>query len=233
MVKCVGVIPYIHQPYFDACIGTLKLPSEDIVAIDNTKRNLGVAESWNRGIDYVSRIGADWLIIISAAMRFGEPGGLDMIEQLEKHPEANIVRFAEKHIPEQQFDRGNNPSWNDGVFYWHCTAISKKLIDEVGYFDPNFYPIYFEDTDYDLRIAKAGFKESDIIVPIDAKSVSVGHASKLAGVDSPSAPLVAYFATKWGRHPGAPQLGSYDTPFNALANSLKFFPPAHGRKWDE
>jgi hypothetical protein len=196
---------------------------------------LGVAGSWNQGIDYMKHRDADWLIIISAAMRFGKEQGRDMLAQIKAHPSADIIRFAEKEVPESQFDmenKANNPPYPK-AFYWHCTAISRDLIERVGKFDANFYPIYFEDTDYDLRIKKAGYKASDIIAPIDAKSVGTGHAVKLAGVESPSTPLVLYFAEKWGRHPSASQLGDYERPFNNKYNGLDFWPPAHGEMYDE
>lgn len=233
MTKALIVIPYVHKPYFDKCMATLD-PFLDVLPIDNTKRNLGVAESWNRGIDAVKEDSSyDWLVVCSAAMRFGSSMGNDMIRQLDAHLGDNVIRFAEDWIKEQEFERGKNPSWYEGVFYWHCTALSRVTLGAVGYFDPNFYPIYFEDTDYDLRIKKTGIYGTDIILPIDAVSKSIGHSIELAGVKSPSEPLVAYFAEKWGRHPGAPQLGSYDRPFNDPNNSLAYFPPAHGRAWNE
>lgn len=232
-MKAVGVVPYVYEPYFEEFKKTCKL--HNVFALNNIYNNKGVAESWNQGIDYMKKCDADWLVIISAAMRFGEAGGLDIIEQIEKHPHADIIRFAKKEMLEQPFSssyKAKNPPYPE-VFYWHCTAISKEVIERVGYFDPNFYPIYFEDTDYDLRIRKAGLNTADIIVPIDAESVSSGHAVTLGDVNSPSIPLIAYFATKWGRHPSAPQLGEYNRPFNDPNNSLAFFPPAQGRIWNE
>lgn len=235
MVNYVAVIPFIYPPYMQDLKLTLKLPEANVNFIDNTDVNRGVAGSWNVGIEQLKERGADWLIIISAAMRFGEPGGLDMLEQIQQHPTADIIRFAQKDVPAGHFnkdDKAANPGYPE-CFNWHCTAISSELIKQVGKFDPNFYPIYFEDTDYDLRIKKAGFNLTDFIAPIDAHSVSAGHATELGGVESPAAPLVAYFATKWGRHPAAPQLGEYDKPFNNPDNSLAFFPPARGELWDE
>lgn len=233
--RVVGVVPFVHKPYYEALKATLELPELSVMFIDNTQENLGVAGSWNRGIKFMEDTGSDWLIIMSAAMRFGHKGGLDMLEQIENHPSADIIRFAEKTISEQRFDKRNkadNPSWEAGAFYWHCTAISSEVVKQVGKFDENFYPIYFEDTDYDLRIKKAGFAISDIIAPIDARSQSIGHAAKLENIKSDSSPAIAYFATKWGRHPSAAELGEYARPFNNPENSLAFWPPARGQVWD-
>lgn len=209
---------------------------DNTLFIDNKNGpNLGVAESWNRGIDFMKEKNADWLIIMGASMRFGKHGGLDMIQELEHRLSANIVRFASKDVPIQQFNNENkarNPIFPE-AFYWHCTAISKDVVEQVGYFDPNFYPIYFEDTDYDLRIKKVGYKATDIIVPIDATDLGAGHGVQLGGVEAASSPLVAYFATKWGRHPSARGIGEYQYPFDEVYNSVKYFPPTHGRTCDE
>lgn len=234
MISYQVILPYVYQPYLDDCIVTLKLPPEHVNVVDNTIDNRGVGGSWNIGIELMKEKNCDWLIILSSAMRFGEAGGLDMIEQLEKHPDADLIHFAHKSVPEQPYIRGKSWGYADGVLGWHCTAINKRVIEAVGKFDPNFYPAYFEDIDYDLRIDKAMPSPTvKVILPIDARSESTGHGVALAGIQIPNDQLIAYFATKWGRHPNASQLGSYDRPFNDPNNSVAFFPPAHGEIWDE
>lgn len=232
MIKYQIVIPYVDEAYAEECLKTLKLPSSHILAVNNTQQNKGVAGSWNLGIDMAKARKAEWLIIISASMRFGEAGGKDMIEAVTKRPDCEVIRFAEKQVPEQNFDKLTAPTWHEGGFYWHCTAINMDTIKKVGKFDTNFYPIYFEDTDYDLRIKKAGLLP-DIIYPIDAHSTGTGAALKQADIEVDTDKLVAYFATKWGSHPNAMRLGTYDKPFDNAANGLDFFPPAHGGIYNE
>lgn len=230
MTNPLIVIPYVHKPYFDECVATLD-KRLNILVIDNTHNNLGVAESWNRGIDEMKRNNHDWLIVMGASMRFGEKGGMDMLEQIEERKYCHVLNFATIGFFTANFERGVSPGVERGNFSWHCTAIRRDVIEKVGYFDPNFFPIYFEDIDYDLRINKAFPDRNWLIVPIDATDVGVGHAAKLAGIQSPSEPLIAYFATKWGRHPSATGLGEYERPFNDNKNPVSYFPPAHGRLW--
>lgn len=233
MSKALMVVPYIYKPYFDAFFETYD-GTPELLAIDNREHNAGVAGSWDQGIDEMRKRGADWLIVCSAAMRFGTPGGSDIQEQIDAHPDADIIRFAPMTTAEVRFnpyDKAKNPPYPE-CFYWHLTAVNKRVFDRIGKFDPNFYPVYFEDTDYDLRIKKAG-NFNDIIAPIDAHSAGTGHAVQFAGVKSPSEPPIAYFAEKWGRHPSAAQLGEYNYPFNNSKNSLAFFPSAHGVAWNE
>lgn len=245
MTKVVMVLPYAHKPFYDefkVAYEAQNTPTDKmlLLPIDNTgpegttSYNAGVAESWNRGIDHIRRSGADWLIIASATIRLGKNGVSEIFSQLKRHHYAQIIHFAKKGTPEKNYHDGDNPPYNTGVFYWHLTAVRADVFDRVGYFDPNFYPIYFEDTDFDIRFNKAYPDPQRLILPVDATSEGVGHAAKLAGIKSPAEPLIAYFATKWGVHPNAVgRLGTYRYPFNDDHNSVKFFPPARGRVWNE
>jgi hypothetical protein len=231
-MKYVLVCPYAYSPYWEECLATIKLPAENILAVDNTTDNVGCNEGWNRGIDKLKEIDGDWLIVMSAAVRFGESGGKDMVEQLEKHPEAHIVHFAQKHIPEQPFVRGNSPSYAEGLLGWHLSAVRRDVIDNIGYFDPNFLAD-FGDLDYDIRVNKYYDKALWLILPVDAHGTTMNHGVKLGGAVAPAEPSIAYFATKFGVHPSAvAELGTYRRPFNKDNGSLAFFPPAHGRTWD-
>ena len=40
---------------------------------------------------------------------------------------------------------------------WSCFAILKQCVDTIGKFDENFWPVYHEDYDYMVRMARAGF----------------------------------------------------------------------------
>jgi len=52
-----------------------------------------------------------------------------------------------------------------------CLLIKKEAIETVGLFDERFYPRYYEDIDYSLRLIKAGYK---LMI---AKKVLVHHAA--------------------------------------------------------
>lgn len=213
MIKYTAVINYLYKPYLDDCLATLKLPKENILIIDGDQpSDPGLAGSINEAVDFMRHRGHDWLIIINPAMRFGEPGGLDIIEQLET-TEANFVFF--------------------GDFAWHCCAINREVFDAIGKLDPNFYPVYFEDVDFDLRYDLSFGRTNRAFLPIDAYNESMNHSVELAGKAIPTNDLIAYFATKWGKHPMASGIKSYDHPFNDKNNRLAYWPPAGGQLWNE
>jgi len=206
-MKYVIVLPSIFKPYTDDCIASMSdALKQNVLLIDNTQNNIGVTPAWNLGIDKLYEDNADWLILLSAAIRFTN-GGDDFIAELEKRAATDDVVEA------------NN------VFGWHLIAFNRRLFDKVGRFDENL-PIYFSDLDWSLRIQKAYNQENAVWdkVELGVTDMGMAHGVKFAGVVEPADPKIMYFVTKWGRHPSAWKLGSYDTPFDDPANDIKFFP---------
>lgn len=208
-MKYVVVIPSIFQPYTDACLASLKLPQENIRIIDNTTNNRGVAASWNIGVDEVLENELDWLVIMSASMRFGDAGCQDFIDQLDPNRSYGMV------------EAGNDVGW-------HLVAFHRWVLKAVGKFDENFYPAYFEDNDYSYRFQllmgrnSKYFPSVGIKVPVDCKVESIAHGIRLAGVDPSHGPrLREYFIDKWG---GEPSQEKYEHPFNDTSKSFKWWP---------
>lgn len=208
-MKYTVVLPSIYQAWTDLCLKNCKL--ENILVVDNTTENKGVAASWNLGIDNMGR--ADWLIILSAAMRFGESGGLDFIEALEK-AEDTIALEAGMGLG------------------WHMIAFHKDTIEKVGRFDANFYPAYFEDIDYGHRIRLA-FGNLDPPYwgkfMVDAGIAGWGHGLSLGQIPGRGDETKAYMLEKWGDLSGAEL---YEHPFNDPNNSIKYWPEFRGLRWD-
>jgi GT2 family glycosyltransferase len=192
------VMPFIHRPYMEECLETLRIPRENILMVDNTKENIGVAASWNKGIERMRERGCDWLILLSAAMRFGQPGMLDFIEAIS---ETNDDFLA------------CEPSHG-----WHCIAIRARVFDIVGTFDENFYPIYFEDTDFGYRCQLSGIICWGSVHGIKLESKGWSHSTKLANVKSDGERLGAFMLKKWG---GTRDHYEFKTPFNDPTRTIK------------
>jgi hypothetical protein len=207
-------MPWIWQAYRDAALSRCKL---DVFEVDNTNINLGVMRSHNLGIDEMHRVDADWLLILSAAVRFGPNGGLDFIKALETtHAEAHIVNCV-------------------GLFGWHLMAFRRDLIDTVGRWDENFYPYGFDDNDMAIRIRK-GMPHANWwgVTGTEISDTTMGHSIKLAKVHSPANPLLEYFAAKWGQEPHGQEFETFnDHPFNDPVNPIGYWPPIHGAEWDK
>jgi len=202
-MKYVVCLPFRVQLFRDKFMAGCKL--ENVLEIDNTVNNLGVMASHNLGVKKMYEDDADWLIIASAAIRFGDKGGLDFIEYLE-NTNAHVVEAF-------------------GVYGWHLIAFKKELIDIVGEWDENFTPYGYDDIDYSIRIQKA---VKDLVWDkerFNVRDTIMGHSIKMGGVQSDDNRLHQYFYNKWGIYPGEGTLDQcYDTPFNIPDASIKYYP---------
>lgn len=231
-MKYAICVPFAYKPYFDEFKATLKLPENNCLFVDDTDPvgGIGIMKAHNMGIDFARDfIEADYLIIMSAGIRFGEKGGLDFLKVIEDHPELLVINGAGTW-----FDEGED-EFKTQALGWHLTAFKMDVFNAIGRWDENFSPYGFDDVDLTLRMKKYFGTEYKVdTFPVDMSHASTSHSIQLAKVEAPSAPRIAYFVEKWGRHPGAWQWDGWAYPFNNPDNNLAFWPPApNGGKWDD
>lgn len=187
----VVVIPSIWHPYTNDCL--LSCAMDNILVIDNTETNIGVAASWNIGLKEMIDENYDWCIFMSAAMRFGPEGGLDFIHHLKHYTNDSDAPFVEMNL-----------------VGWHLIAVSRQIVESIGYIDETYFS-YFEDNDYAYRSFLHRGKFGWPRVDCDASLMMNGHAIKLAGVKGNTKRQTDYYQKKWGSYPGHE---SYKHPFN-------------------
>jgi len=105
--------------------------------------NLGVASSWNLGIKMLP-FESRWYIT-SADCVFA-PGDLELLQTAKR----DALTLCDKFPHYQTF------------------AIGDEVVNKVGLFDEALHPIYFEDNDYERRIAYAGLR-------VDRLPLQLGH----------------------------------------------------------
>ena len=206
-MKYQVVLPYAFKQYRDECMSTCKL--ENVFEVDNTVNNIGIMRSHNMGIDLMKNNDADWLIILSAAVRFGRQGGLDFVEYLEKAKGHLVVEAS-------------------GVYGWHLIAFSRGLVEKVGRWDENFTPYGYDDLDYSWRIQKAfGLEMRSQLwnkVHVSVGDMGMAHSIHRGGiVTQRDAELRDYYTRKWGGMSGKE---TYSFPFNDPLARLDFWPKA-------
>lgn len=204
MTGLLAVLPVISHDTADICIGSLLEPGnasglhpDEILIVDNTiggtagryglrthrdvdGHNLGVARAWNVGAREVLDRDLDYLVLMSASMRFGPELHTTWRRQMETFWGAKVIE-ADGHS-------------------WHLIALHRTCFEQVGLFDENFYPAYFESIDWCYRLRMIGWEQGFIRVWVNA--LSQGSALHNQIVSTPARPLLDYYAEKWGGKKG-------------------------------
>lgn len=233
-MRFLAVLPVIAPHTAVPCIESMLAPSSslglaprEILIVDNTRtgevptwgvvddrcryyrdpdgHNLGVARSWNVGARIVLAEQLDWLVIVSASMLFGPDLHTTFREQVERHPDEQIVEST-----------GNS---------WHLIAIARWTLEAVGLFDENFYPGYEESICWGYRQRLLGL-EAKGWPRVWSNCMSQGYAMHVdrntwEAPSCPAKPLQAYYETKWGGPKGEER---FTTPFNRDDVGLDWWP---------
>ena len=150
-------IPILNRPdLLRECVASIDYPAEVLVvnnnarnenfarqiggmaselgfAVSHQSRNLGVSASWNLIIRSGLAQGYEWVFIGSNDTVL-HPGSLSAAVKMQK---------------------------DSGTRVWHLSAwnfflVNRQTIEDIGWFDENFYPAYKEDQDYSYRCHLAG-----------------------------------------------------------------------------
>lgn len=101
--------------------------------------NPGAAKGFNFGIDSMQSNNESFVLILNYDIEF-YPGVLKRL-----HHDVQQV-YHHNHT----FGLGMTALCCGGA--WSAIVVTKRLVDEIGHFDENFYPGYFEDDDYAIRV---------------------------------------------------------------------------------
>lgn len=213
------LIPAISEDRLDLCLRSMRINPRDIIVVDNsakglslpfpvgkricTGRNLGVARAWNIGIREVLNSDEETLTICSQSVVFGRDGARNLKNMLGDEWGAEYVGLG-----------------------WHLNTFSRQFLETFGFFDENFYPAYFEDTDALYRMGLLDMpspRENGRTRPyydIKAECV-VGGALRDGKATVHMGSLEMYYVSKWGGKQGEEK---YVTPFNHPEAPINWWP---------
>jgi len=180
--------------------------------------NLGLGASWNLGMRRMMEDQDDFVIILSASAVFDKP----------------VQWFVEAILRQEENEKMCRYICSSSASL-HCFAHTKLGVEMGGYFDENFWPIYYEDTDYSHRskfngvghrVAKAGERStintqsSSLVKCLGQEDVVHSYGASVACNTDPDLLSLhqhnchrwsTYYVAKWGGNHGSEQ---YCTPFN-------------------
>lgn len=173
--------------------------------------NRGMAVSLNEGFIHAQRLGAQVAMMMTDDILAGSGDIQHLAEAILDRPECAWIDgncFVEvvKRWEPSQLD---------------CSALSLRAFEHIGYFDRNFWPINFEDTDWKRRATLAGFTHATLP---DTHFVHREFNKQIATQAEKDERAVGfgktrdYYTAKWGGDQGAERFGS---PFNEPVFDLK------------
>jgi GT2 family glycosyltransferase len=152
------------------------------------EKNLGVAGSWNMIMDYAKKVEGTHVLMLNDDVYLGKS------EQEVNH----IINLWK-------------PEFLCTELNWCSFILSLEAYEKIGAFDENFYPAYYEDTDYTYRLQLAGMSKLDT----EFLKPEVFRTSKSGEKDKTLYDRIfecrKYYIEKWG---GAPSEEKFTTPFN-------------------
>lgn len=209
------IVPVLNKfDLFTELMATVDYPVQPII-MDNWKKNRGVSGAWNEGMKRSLQYGNNYAIIANDDITFP----VDTIKELY-----DTIRYTKAVIVSPNQNR-YEPGFKlvHGADFFCFIVDIKQLIENVGWFDENFFPAYFEDNDMHRRIRLAGLK--NYIRP-DLTVHHVGSATQNHDPESPVTNNEAwdhnqnYYISKWG---GMPEKETYTHPFNDMNKNLNYW----------
>ena len=118
------------------------------------RRNRGLAISWNDAIVASMADGCEAFLLVNDDLFF-YPGGYEtfvdrVVAASEQEPDVLFVTSLGR-------ESGTSPLAGQIVPQsFACGAMLRRCIDQLGFFDENFIPAYYEDMDYHARLDRSG-----------------------------------------------------------------------------
>ena len=192
---------FLHSNRHDVVASCFDMQREyENVRWYNYQTNRGNGRSCNDGIEMALKEDADAILILNDDLTLTWDDFKRLAEGCLEHPEAGLITCNGYNVSAQLY--------HDLTFC--CFGINRRAIEQVGFFDQNFHPTYFDDTDYKRRCALLGVKTHNIG---DTQVVHQGSTTiRAVPFLQKTFPLnQAYYEKKHGGPPGSE---TFVFPFN-------------------
>lgn len=219
------IVPTLNR--FDLFVNmmqTVDYPIRPYIINNSKNGNIGVAASWNEGISRALNDGYEYAIIANDDIEF-LPNTIQCLVNDIQAIDAITISTNSILIGRDIDFFFKRDGFMSGSSYSCFIMNIKRAVEEIGLFDQNFHPAYYEDTDMKYRIALAGSNE---YVDTEIGIIHHGSATGAAVVSNDRwNELREYYKSKWG---GYPLEEIWTHPYNDESKSIKYW---HGMPNDE
>lgn len=84
---------------------------------------------------------------------------------------------------------------------WALFGQRPEVAERIGFYDERFFPAYYEDTDYHVRLVEAGIPIRDNVLSEPIHHVQWASAESVQKVNAICQKSYETFVEKWGAHP--------------------------------
>lgn len=155
MIPVLGFCTLKRFDLADLLVKSIDYPVEHMVIIDNSgtgsyqpPQNDWVKNVWVLPMPFGLGLTGAWNLIVKATPY--APYWLLVNDDAEFAPGA-LEKIAKEADPATISFMSINTKWS-------CIALGEEVVAKVGLYDERFYPLYFDDNDYERRITNAGFE---------------------------------------------------------------------------
>lgn len=223
------VIPVLSQFQMATdCVSSLKskYDIETFIIPNYRDPRPSLSDSWNEGISAAAKKWCDYVLIVNDDTVLA-PWTIDHLVDFMRARGSNGMQdwalITGKDVRHSVFSAHHMLTMEAPEFKprevqqnpdFACFMLMPELIEDIGWFDTNFKPAYFEDNDYNMRITTAGFKSGFLH---SAWFYHYGSQTQNnTGNESVVTPPLfeanrSYYIDKWG---GAPGQEKFTMPFN-------------------
>lgn len=178
-----------------------------------------LSAAWNKGAKEAFAEDCDFALICNDDILFAPDCIDNMVEEFERLQSENVIMVTPNNIwgelqpnkyailnyslpDDHQTTVADHPNYS-------CMLIGSDFFEEVGEFDENFNPAWFEDNDSHRRIGLAGKRA---ITSTACPTVHLGGVTtSLLPVPASSGVSRDHYITKWGGLPGQEK---WEHPYN-------------------
>lgn len=190
-----------------------------------------VAKAWNDGIEKAGELGCDYVLVLNDDLVLKSNAIDRLVAFAQAHQEACLWSMGTHDTLETLEDAPEDETFEEHPHY-AAFMVKPSILSEVGLFDENLVPAYFDDSDHHARIALANKKA---YVYGGARCFHFGSrtASEDATLHDEIGPLFSrnarYFMEKWGfgvvNDPPEMRTTYYQHPYNIPELGLDAYIP--------
>lgn len=190
-------IVIVDQGSEDGLVETVRQREPQVEVFAN-QENLGFAGGNNQGMRYGLEQGADYLLLLNNDTVVDEACIGELVSAAEANPVTGALGPKIYQLPLSdriwsyggivdwgqnvasmrgfgQVDRGQFDSLAKADFLSGCAVmVRREVVEAVGLLDEEYSPIYYEDTDWGMRIRAAGYE--NVVVP----SAKIWHKESMS-----------------------------------------------------